>query len=196
MAGGRYHHGDLRAALLDSAATALRTRGVDALSLRELARDIGVSHAAPRRHFRDKQALLNALALRGFERLSAELAAAAATGGPFRRRLTAMAHAYVRFAVDDAELLELMFVRKHAPDASDELVAVGHQLGSAMLEVIAEGQRSGDVHAGDPEVIGLAVFTGLHGFASLAASGMLPGVNTDAALGRLLDEFLHGVAPR
>lgn len=196
MAGGRYHHGDLRAALLDSAATALRTRGVDALSLRELARDIGVSHAAPRRHFKDKRALLNALALRGFERLTAELDAAAATEGTFRRRLTAMARAYVHFAVHDAELLELMFVRKHAPDASAELVATGHQLGTAMLAVIVEGQRSGDVHAGDVEGVGLAVFAGLHGFASLAASGMLPDTSIDASLDVLLDELLHGLAPR
>jgi AcrR family transcriptional regulator len=196
MAGGRYHHGDLRAALLDSAATALRTRGVDALSLRELARDIGVSHAAPRRHFKDKQALLNALALRGFERLTAELDAAASTDGPFRRRLAAMARAYVHFAVHDAELLELMFVRKHAPDASAELVAAGYQLGESMLAVIVDGQRTGDVHAGDTEGIGLAVFAGLHGFASLTASGILAAVDTDAALGRLLDELLQGVAPR
>ncbi|MBB5158444.1 TetR/AcrR family transcriptional regulator [Saccharopolyspora phatthalungensis] len=196
MAGGRYHHGDLRAALLDSATTALRTRGVDALSLRELARDIGVSHAAPRRHFKDKRALLNALALRGFERLSAELEAAAATEGPFRRRLAAMARAYVHFAVHDAELLELMFVRKHAPDASEELVAGGHQLGASMFAVIADGQRGGDVHAGDPEGIGLAMFAGLHGFASLAVGGMLPDGSVDAALDLLLDELHHGLAPR
>ncbi|TDD56047.1 TetR/AcrR family transcriptional regulator [Saccharopolyspora elongata] len=196
MAGGRYHHGDLRAALLDSATTALRTRGVDALSLRELARDIGVSHAAPRRHFKDKRALLNALALRGFERLTAELDAAAATEGPFRRRLTALARAYVCFAVHDAELLELMFVRKHAPDASEELVAAGHRLGTSMLAVIVDGQRSGDVHAGGADGIGLSVFAGLHGFASLAASGMVPEEGSDAALDILLGELLNGIAPR
>lgn len=170
--------------------------GVDALSLRELARDVGVSHAAPRRHFRDRQALLNALALRGFQRLSAELDAAAGTGGRFRARLTVMARAYVDFAVRDPELLELMFVRKHAPDASEELVAAGRRLGEQMLAVIVDGQRSGDVHGGDAEGIGLAVFAALHGFAGLATSGMLPGLDTGEALERILDELLHGATPR
>ncbi|MCI2417920.1 WHG domain-containing protein [Saccharopolyspora sp. K220] len=197
MAGGRYHHGDLRAALLDSAATALRTSGVDALSLRELARDIGVSHAAPRRHFKDKAALLNALALRGFERLSDEIGAAAASSGPFRVRIAAMASAYVRFAAQEAELLELMFVRKLAPDATEELLAAGHDLGAVVFAVIADGQRSGDVHPGNAEAIALAVFSALHGFASLAATGIVPtATTTDQALDYLLDELLHGLTPR
>ena len=59
----RYHHGDLRAALIARATEVIATGGVDALSLRELARDIGVSHGAPGRHFPDKQALLDAVAL-------------------------------------------------------------------------------------------------------------------------------------
>ena len=60
-----YHHGNLREALLVQAMTTLREGGVEALSLRELARAVGVSHAAPRRHFPDRQALLDALAERG-----------------------------------------------------------------------------------------------------------------------------------
>ena len=71
-----YHHGNLRAALLEPAERALRERGVGGLSLRELAREVGVSHAAPRRHFADKQALLDALAEDGFERLGARAARA------------------------------------------------------------------------------------------------------------------------
>ena len=65
-----YHHGNLRGALLDAAERTVRERGVQALSLRELAREIGVSHGAPRRHFPDRQALLDALAESGFERLA------------------------------------------------------------------------------------------------------------------------------
>src|SRR5215472_7707973 len=76
-----YHHGNLRTALLDAAERTLRERGVQALSLRELAREVGVSHGAPRRHFPDRQSLLDALAGAGFERLGAELRAAAAAAG-------------------------------------------------------------------------------------------------------------------
>src|ERR687893_516154 len=88
-----YHHGNLRAALLASAEEALAA-GED-LSLRELARRVGVSHAAPRRHFPDKQALLDALAEEGFDRLGRELSQAmAGAGGSLRDQLGAFARAY------------------------------------------------------------------------------------------------------
>src|SRR3954453_1156083 len=96
-----YHHGNLRAALLESAEQTLNDGGE--LSLRELARQVGVSHAAPRRHFAGKQALLDALAEDGFERLGDETQAAVdAAGRSFRKRLTALARAYVRFATEHA----------------------------------------------------------------------------------------------
>src|SRR3954471_17165737 len=99
-----YHHGNLRPALLEAAERALARGGE--LSLRELAREIGVSHAAPRRHFADKQALLDALALDGFERLGREMAAALAQAGPaFADRLGALARTYVRFATEHGALL-------------------------------------------------------------------------------------------
>src|SRR3989442_1087232 len=98
MAARPYHHGNLRTALLDAAERTLRERGVQALSLRELAREVGVSHGAPRRHFPDRQALLDALAGEGFERLGGELRAAAETAGEeFEPRLRAIASAYIRF---------------------------------------------------------------------------------------------------
>ncbi len=71
-----YHHGNLRAALLEQAERTVRERGVQDLSLRELAREVGVSHGAPRRHFPDRQALLDALAEAGFARLGTELRSA------------------------------------------------------------------------------------------------------------------------
>src|SRR5258705_8258338 len=100
-----YHHGNLRRALLEQAERTLRERGVQALSLRELAREVGVSHGAPRRHFPDRQSLLDALAQAGFERLGAELReAVAAAGEEFEPRLRAIAAAYIRFAIEDAAL--------------------------------------------------------------------------------------------
>ena len=89
-----YHHGNLRPALLAAAERALARGGE--LSLRELAREIGVSHAAPRRHFPDKQALLDALALDGFERLGREMAAALEQAGPAFRDRPARARAHLR----------------------------------------------------------------------------------------------------
>jgi AcrR family transcriptional regulator len=75
------NHGNLRATLLDAAERSLRRYGADQLSLRELAREAGVSHAAPRRHFPDRQALLDALAEAGFARLDAQLREALAGAG-------------------------------------------------------------------------------------------------------------------
>src|ERR1700709_1822981 len=93
-----YHHGNLRTALLAAAERTVRERGAQALSLRELARDVGVSHGAPRRHFPDRQALLDALAEDGFARLGRELRTAVdAAGDDFEDRLRATARAYVEF---------------------------------------------------------------------------------------------------
>src|SRR5262245_48394429 len=92
-----YHHGNLRASLLERAEAVLASGGE--LSLRELARQVGVSHAAPRRHFPDKQALLDALALDGFERLGAGLTAALGSASGFRARLHAFGTTYVGFAI-------------------------------------------------------------------------------------------------
>ena len=71
-----YHHGNLRQALLRAAEAALEARGIQQLSLRELSRELGVSHASPQRHFPSKQDLIDALAITGFERLSAAVARA------------------------------------------------------------------------------------------------------------------------
>src|SRR4051794_28508728 len=116
-----YHHGNLRSTLLACAERTLAERGAGELSLRELAREAGVSHAAPRRHFATKNTLLGALALDGYERLGAQLQAAVdEAGARFDDRLRALALAYVRFATGHAALLELMFAAKHRPDAATE----------------------------------------------------------------------------
>jgi AcrR family transcriptional regulator len=108
-----FHHGNLRAVLLDQALVVLRERGLDALSLRELAREAGVSHAAPRKHFADREALLDAIAERGFVRLAKQLREAAAKQpDDFKCALQAAASAYVEFAVAEPALLDLMFAAK------------------------------------------------------------------------------------
>jgi AcrR family transcriptional regulator len=107
-----FHHGNLRAVLLEQAEALLRDGGVDALSLRELARQAGVSHGAPRSHFIDRQALLEALAERGFDRFTEKVRMALNSPGAFEERFRLVGHAYVDFAVDNAALMELMFAAK------------------------------------------------------------------------------------
>ncbi len=99
-----YHHGDLGAALLRAAANILEKEGLEALKLRAVARRAGVSHAAPYRHFPDREALLAALAAEGFAMLGEAQRAAAAAGG-----LRGMGEAYVRFALEHPQRFRLMF---------------------------------------------------------------------------------------
>ena len=116
MADGRYHHGDLRAALLTQAEETLRVSGVDGLSLRELARAVGVSHGAPRRHFEDKAALLEALVAEGFHRLGCTLATAAEPDDrEFVAVLKDVGIAYVRFASENPALVDLMSGQEFRP---------------------------------------------------------------------------------
>ena len=97
----RYHHGDLRRALVAGGLVLLEEKGASALGLREIARLVGVSAAAPYRHFADRKALLEAVAAEGFRGFAAAMAKAA-EGLPEAEQLAAMAFAYVRFALDAA----------------------------------------------------------------------------------------------
>lgn len=193
-----YHHGDLRAALLRSAERTLREKGAAALSLRELARATGVSHAAPGRHFKDKQALLDALALAGYERLNQALSAATDAGpdADFEQRLTALARAYLGFAVDNPELLELMFARKHEPDSSDRLAAAVDQSLGSLTRTFVSAQERGEIVQGDPERITLVAAAGLHGLAALIAGCALDAEEAMAGLDTHVHLLLHGLKPR
>jgi AcrR family transcriptional regulator len=189
-----YHHGNLRSALLESAERTLARRGVAELSLRELAREVGVSHAAPRRHFADKQALLDALAEDGFERLGRELEAAmGGAGASLREQLGAFALAYVRFATEHAELLELMFAGKHR---SDSLREAANRAFAGPLALFVTAQASGQVVAGDPERVGIVALATLHGLAALANNGMLGDAALDDVVAEAVDGVILGLRPR
>ncbi len=98
----QYHHGDLRRALIERAAEVIATDGIEALSLRALARDLGVSHGAPNRHFRNKPELLAALATEAYQQANrATIAAADAAGDNPLVRLNAMGRGYMRWALDN-----------------------------------------------------------------------------------------------
>jgi AcrR family transcriptional regulator len=177
-----YHHGHLRDALLAEAERTLREQGVEQLSLRDLARQAGVSHAAPRRHFADRQALLDALAGAGFARLADEVAAAIKDAGPdFRSRLRATGAAYVRFATEDTALMELMFAAKNA-SASGEVAEGAGRLFTIVGELIREGQLTDQLPPGDPERLRLLFMATARGIAGLAAPGQPAAGQADGLL--------------
>jgi AcrR family transcriptional regulator len=168
MAKDGYHHGDLRRALLDAAAAAIAEDGPAALSLRDLARRAGVSHAAPAHHFGDKKGLLTALATEGFDGLAAALRNARAQTGSFLE----MGVAYVRYATTHRAHFEVMWRPDlyHADDAA--LAAARDRSGEALssgLSDLPDGQPGADV-----EEAGLAAWSLAHGFATLWLSGSLP----------------------
>jgi AcrR family transcriptional regulator len=127
-----YHHGDLRAALLKAAAAEIERSGYENLSLRELAASLGVSRAAPYRHFVDRRALLSALAADGFTQLTASHRAA--TGRTARARLQAAGRAYLAFAAARPQLYRLMFV-------SDLFSAAAGPLDPGLLEAGGESYQ-------------------------------------------------------
>lgn len=190
--GRPYHHGNLRTALLAAAERTLRERGAHELSLRELARDVGVSHGAPRRHFPDRQALLDALAEAGFARLGAELRVAFdGAGEDFEERLRVVAAAYVRFATEDAALLELMFAgKKHEQDGVLHVAA--ERAFSVLLELIRQGQREGAMEEGDPERVGFVLFATIQGIAALVTGGLVAPEQVDELIADATERFLRG----
>ena len=192
-----YHHGNLREALLVAGERALGTTGAANLSLRELAREVGVSHAAPRRHFADRQALLDALALNGLEQLGAQLdAALAGAGEDFTTRILALARAYVGFATTRPALIELMFASKHEAGAPRELAQAADRAFAAALQVVADGQAAGAVVPGDPERLAKIAFALLQGLVAIANNDMLDGQPLDALRDAAVERLLLGFAPR
>ena len=187
-----YHHGHLRATLLAEAERALRDDGIDALSLRELARQAGVSHAAPRRHFPDRQALLDALAEAGFTRLADEVRAAIGGAGvDYQARLRAAAASFVRFATRDAALMELMFAAKNAADSAGTREAAARLFG-VIGDLIGEGQQAGALPPGDPYRLQLLFGATMQGIAVLVSSGRIQPGQADMLISDAIVLFTRG----
>ena len=192
-----YHHGHLREALLRAAEKTLETGGVQSISLRELSRELGVSQGAPRRHFADKQALLDALAIRGFEQFDEALERAAGKRGQdFTARLTQMARAYVGFALKHPALLSLMFEAKQRPDAPRELLEASEKAFAHGPATFAEGQAAGEVVPGDPARLALVVLSALRGLVSISTKGKFRGVSLDRLTGEIIERMILGFRPR
>ncbi|WP_035127915.1 TetR/AcrR family transcriptional regulator [Conexibacter woesei] len=192
-----YHHGNLREALLAAAERALETTGAQDLSLRELAREVGVSHAAPRRHFPDKQALLDALALNGFEQLGAVLAKAINNAEPrFDAQMLSLARAYTGYATAHPALIELMFAAKHKAGGPPELTEAGERAFAPALEAVAAGQAAGAVVPGDPERVAIVAFAALQGLVALANTGFLGEEPLNDLLDDAMQRLMLGLQPR
>ena len=173
---GRYHHGDLRQSLLDEAAAVVEREGIAALSLRDLARRLGVSNAAPAHHFAGKPALLVELARDGFERFAAALEAAGAKGRDPVDRLRRIGDAYVRFAMDHPGRFRVMFGREiwdlpSVPASLTEVAERSYGVLVAVLEAVLSRWPAGRRPPAD--VVAFTCWTISHGAATLWIDGPL-----------------------
>jgi AcrR family transcriptional regulator len=165
-----YHHGNLRAELLDTAIAQLREVGADELSLRALARAIGVSQTAPYRHFADKGELLAAMATRGYRDLQAGLQRAEAEAGEnAAAQLTAVAHAYVDYAAGNPQLFKLMFGPAVQPTQRyPELREASRDTFRLVQDILQRGIDQGLFHhTGDLAYLTNAAWSSIYGLATL-----------------------------
>jgi len=165
----RYHHGDLRRALIDTALSMVTEEGAWNFTLREVARRAGVSHMAPYNHFEDKAALLAEVAALGFESLRQSLEAAA-RGQPrsARQAIAAIAAAYVRFGVEQPAHYRLMFGAELAEKARYPVLQAASDATFAVLTgVLERGHASGQVRRGVVRDQALAAWSLVHGLTTL-----------------------------
>ena len=171
---GRYHHGNLRRALIDEALATIRAEGVAGLTLREIGARLGVSRTALYRHFADKRALLTAVATEGFRTLRQQLVNAWEDGGRGPAAFEAMGVAYVRFAVANPAHYRVMF--GGAVDDQPREGALAEESNGAfdaLVEALTALQRDAVVRGDETVLVARFVWAVVHGVAMLAIDGQL-----------------------
>lgn len=182
-----YHHGDLRVAATEAAFVQVEQAGADAVSLRGVARSVGVSHAAVYRHFDDKQALLGEVARMGFGQLTKTMGDARDRGDDARDSLIATARAYVRFALAHPGLYQVMFgPRYDGGRASPGLVAARR----AAYQLVREQLHERDADAADLQTVRFWAL--LHGFSELVQVDRL-GIADAAGADRFVPDLIAPV---
>lgn len=165
---GRYHHGDLREALIETAIGLLGERGAEAFSMAEASRRLGVAASAPYRHFADRDSLLAAVALRAAGLLAERLDRDAASGTP-AQRLAAAARTYVHFADDERPLFQALAGSGLGKDSHPEIAAAAQAIGMAFLSPSAELAGGSETVAAR---LASAIVATAHGHAMLMLDGM------------------------
>jgi AcrR family transcriptional regulator len=162
-----YHHGNLRAALIEAGLKLIASKGVPALTLREIGARVGVSRMAAYRHFSDKSALIAAIREAGFLKFGDALQQACdEAGSRFVPRMAAMTSAYVAFARQNPAYFDVIFETSNAARQPVGSVA-GERAFHVLERTILDGQASGEVRPGDPELLACAAWALVHGISAL-----------------------------
>jgi AcrR family transcriptional regulator len=175
MESPKYHHGDLKNALIHAGIEILATEGVGGLSLRKVAQNAGVSHSAPYAHFADKQALIAAISTEGYRRLYVKLLTVSRNyqGDPLRQLVEA-AWVYTRFALDDPAHFKITFsgVIEKEKDYP-EFVEMSQRSFSVVVDIVQACQVDGILDAGPTDAVAVSVWSLVHGFLSLLLEGQI-----------------------
>ena len=171
-----YHHGDLHQEILCSACELLEENNIASLSLRAVAKKVGVSHTAPYRHFKDKESLLAGIAKLGYDELAQQMEDAVKSypDDP-AAQLQEAGHRYVQLALNSPQCTQLMFGGiLPCDDTYPALRASGDRAFDGLKALIEEGQNHGVFKQGDVEELALAAWSGIHGLSLLLIGGNLP----------------------
>jgi AcrR family transcriptional regulator len=189
-----YQHGDLRRALVQAGLKMLEEGGVDGLSLRGAAELTGVSHAAPYRHFRDKDELVAAVAEAGFRLLTSHMRdEVAGRGGDVLSRLRAAAEGYVAFAVAHPATFRTIFggaVCGEGEQLPPGLQQAGEEAYRVLRDLIVEGLERGRLRAAQPDDLALAAWSTVHGLGMLIIEGQIAGARGNPTQRRALTDVV------
>lgn len=174
MAKKPYHHGDLRRALIDASLELIQEKGAIGLTLREAARRVGVSHAAPYRHFADKEALLAAVAEEGFHGLHDAMVAARETLEDPVEQYRAIGIAYVEFAVAQPNHFEVMFGPHLNMEEHEALSEAGTRAFNVLLHLTEELHAVGRIRSDNPLHAAYAAWAVVHGLSVLLINVRFP----------------------
>lgn len=179
----KYHHGDLKKAALDQAIKLIQERNEATFTIRELADKLGVSHTALYRHFDSKQAVLVAVALAGFQRLSSMFDKSSNTNA-VRAKFQKLGQSYIEFALNNPGYYRAMFhneLRCYEVEMSTQLSEL-HQAGEktfqALVNILTAGMKSKDFKKNDPVVVARSVWSAMHGFCILILDGQFQNLNS------------------
>lgn len=191
-----FHHGDLRGALIAATRQLMESRGPENFSLADACRLAGVSTAAPYKHFRDKQEILQEICQQGFDDLASRTQAAVeAHGVGTLDGIVAMGRAYVAFALEETAVFRLMFGQNKAVKQVEQVENSGKECFSGVIDQVAAYCTASGL-PGDPRAIALQLWTLVHGAACLLIDDdyakVAPGLDVDALIGDAGRRILAG----
>ncbi len=188
-----YHHGALRDAIIKRTLEHLKSQSMEAISLRKIAKDLGVSHNAPYMHFKDKEALWTAISVEGFKLLARDIMTATADQPDWRKRLVSGCVAYVEFSHLQREYFLVMFRPKSGPQDSTAIASNLETL-SILTDELRRGMEDGHIRPTDPDTLASTFWAILHGAAMIRIqSGAPPALFRDSTgTAKLIESLLVG----